>query len=506
MPKNSPRNYLYVALFLLVVLAVPALLALLPQPAVVTLPPQVGVVDLSAADFDDTVYYYKDNTWQHWPAALLTPQQLEAPGAPLPGEMGYDDFRTVQYATHRVQLRLPPGQVYALSMRSADYAMRLYVDGEELGAVGRPGATAESNTPGVAQVTYYFMPTGDVTTIVVLSSNWVHREGAFAPNFTIGTAANIDALNRHTQLITFLLTGSLLTGFLYHLGLFLLNRRRFATLVFALGCLLMAILCGNFTALFPLGISWYAAIRLEYIVHFLTFGVMVLFLQLLYPRLLHRYATRAFYALVGLYVLSTFVFPPKTYTLLIIGFEAAAALMAVYVLVRLAMQLRRPSPAKVLTFAGMGFVALCGIYDILFRVNVVFTPPPVGQLFTTPVAMVFLMFCYALVVALDYAETEHRAEEAQRKVAEAEARVLELLAQSETPAHAQPADFGLSARETDVLWLLLDGKTRPEITESLDISPGTVNTYCSRIYKKTNVKGLAELYKLFGVALPAEKT
>lgn len=502
MQKNRPRNLIYIGAYLLLVLAAWLLLALLPRPAVVTLSKQTGVVDLSAANFEDTVYRYWENNWESWPEALLTPSDLAAPNAPLPGTMTYDDFRTVQYATHRMQLRLPPGQVYALSMRSADYAMRLFIDDAELGAVGSPGATEDSNTPGVAQVTYYFQPKGEVTTILVQSSNWVHKEGAFAPNFTVGRAGDIDAMNRHTLYTTALVTGVLMMAFFYHLGLFVLNRRRVVTLVFALGCLLLAAMGSNIVALFFPGINWYAAFRLEYLIHFATFLVLCLFLQLLFPRLLHRFVARGYYALAGLYALSTFVFPPKIYSSLLVGFEVASAGMMVCILVRLAMQLRQRKLQNTLAFTGMLLVCLFGANDILYKSGIMFLGPISGQSFTTPIAMMFFVFCYALVVALEYAETEHRAEAAQRQVAEAEARVLELLAKGEPFPHAQPADYGLSQRETDVLWLLLDGKTRPEISESLGISAGTVNTYCSRIYQKANVKGLGELYKLFGVAPP----
>lgn len=502
---NKYKNTIYITAYLLLVLAVWLVFSLLPQPEAVKLEEQSGVVDLSGADFDNTVYRYSDNRWQHYPEALLTPADFAGVSIPQDSPMSYDDFRTIQYATHRVQLRLQPGRVYAITMKSSDYAMRLFIDDVEAGAVGNPGATEESNTPGVAYQTYYFQPTGDVTTILVQSSNWVHREGAFPPNFTIGTAEGIEANNRHTLMMTILITGVLLTAALYHLGLFALNRRRVVTFVFALCCLLLAAMQSSLPQIFFPGYNWYAAFRVEYIVHFLTFATLCLFLQLLFPRLLHRYVARAYYALAGLYILTTFIFSTKVYSSLLIGFEAVSVGMIVYILIRLAMQLKERKPQNTLAFAGMLLVCLFGVNDILYTNHVSFLGNIAGQFFTTPIAMCFFVFCYALVVALEYAETERRMKEAQRQVAEAEARVLELAAKSETPAHALPEDFSLSEREIEVLWLLLDGKARKEICEITGISMGTVNTHCSRIYKKTETNSLAGLYKLFGLSQPVEK-
>jgi DNA-binding CsgD family transcriptional regulator len=305
-------------------------------------------------------------------------------------------------------------------------------------------------------------------------------------------------------MMSFLITGVLLTAWLYHLGLFVLNRRRVVTFVFSLCCLLLAAMQNSLSQFFP-DMSWYTAFRIEYIVHFLTFVMLCLFLQFLFPRLLHRYVTRAYYALAGAYILATFIFSPKVYSSLLIGFQIVSAGMIAYALVSLAMQLKERKTQNTLAFVGMALVCLLGVNDLLYTNGVAFLGNIAGQFFTTPIAMCFFVFCYALVVALDYADTERRMKEAQRQVAEAEARIVELAAKSELAAHARPEDFGLSEREKEVLWLLLDGKARKEVAHIINIGQGTVNTYCERIFRKTKTSGLLQLSKLFGVARPTGK-
>ena len=59
----------------------------------------------------------------------------------------------------------------------------------------------------------------------------------------------------------------------------------------------------------------------------------------------------------------------------------------------------------------------------------------------------------------------------------------------------------LSKREKEVVQLLLAGKSRMEISASLDISLHTVNTYCARIYKKMDVSGLGGLLEFLKIPL-----
>ena len=53
----------------------------------------------------------------------------------------------------------------------------------------------------------------------------------------------------------------------------------------------------------------------------------------------------------------------------------------------------------------------------------------------------------------------------------------------------------LTARESDVLKLLVDGKSNKEIGKALSISVRTVETHRNHIYKKLNLKSLSELTK-----------
>ena len=56
----------------------------------------------------------------------------------------------------------------------------------------------------------------------------------------------------------------------------------------------------------------------------------------------------------------------------------------------------------------------------------------------------------------------------------------------------------LSARESEVVRLILQGKSIPEMVEILRIKDKTINTYRYRMYEKLGVKNDVELVHLFG--------
>jgi DNA-binding NarL/FixJ family response regulator len=62
-------------------------------------------------------------------------------------------------------------------------------------------------------------------------------------------------------------------------------------------------------------------------------------------------------------------------------------------------------------------------------------------------------------------------------------RVLEMFARMATPQ----ADYGLSARERQILQRLVDGLTKNEIAEELGLSPHTIDGHVRNIYAKLHV-------------------
>jgi signal transduction histidine kinase len=291
-------------------------------------------------------------------------------------------------------------------MKTSDYAMRLFIDGEEIDNVGVPGDTRESSVPMVAERVYSFTPEGETVTFIVQTSNFVHVDGCYAPNLILGSHENIIRKSTNETAASFIIFGCLLTAALYHLGLFLLNRSRKKVLLFAVSCLMLALLDKKWFFIFFPEYNWFVAIRFEYIWHFATFAALTLFLTTLYPKLLHRYVTRAYYALAGLYVLATLLLDSTVFTGLLLYFEIASICMILYIFIRLVMALRYKTLQTALSFVGVFAVGLLGLNDILYYRGIQLIGPIGGKFYGAPLGMAFFVFCFSLALSIEYAETE----------------------------------------------------------------------------------------------------
>jgi len=352
------------------------------------------------------VYRANDRSWESWGHQLYTPDDFANNSVEPPRFFDSAEAMSTSYATHRLHLVIPTDNDYGISMMTAEYAMRIYINGTEIDSVGVPSDTRETTEHRTAERTYYFSPAKDGTvSILVQTANFVHNDGSGAPTIVIGKAKNIMERDQADFVVSFLIVGCLIAAFLHHLGLFCLNRQRKIDLIFSICCLFLALMNKKLVLLFWPNYIFAVAIRLEYMIHFLTFAAFIYFIEQLHPQLLHRYITRSYYAFAGLYLLLLFL-DSLIFTRLIVGFQAVSVCMICYVLVRLVMSLQERRLQNYLSFVGIVVLGLMGINDILYYRNIVIVPPIDGQFLMAPIGMIFFVFSYSLAMSTKHAETE----------------------------------------------------------------------------------------------------
>jgi len=511
------------ALFFMLIGGLWTMVVGMPAPSLIRLQSEQRISpDLTMKDFSNSVYMLRwgDWAWESWPEALFTPDDFTGSQIQMePVTLTNDDYMVVQYVTHRLRLKLPPGKTYGMSVPSSDYAMRLFINGEEIDSVGVPAASREEAVPRTDTRVYHFVPQSEEVTLIVQTSNFVHRDGCYPPNIAVGLSAAVNRLAQKELIQSIVALSGLMAACLYYVALFLLNRRQPNALVLAACCLLMALMNKQLVPLFFPEYNWYIAFQAEYLIHFATFGMVSLLIHLLFPGALHKPVIWGYLGLCGLYALSTFVLDTRVYSSTLIGFQAASVLMMLYVLVRLALSMRVKQSDKdanhskrlqnLLGFVGLLVLCLLGANDMLYHQKLLSALrmltgwPFAAPVFTTQPGMLFFTLCYAMIVSLDFAETQRQMEEARRQLREAEAQYNEMRKhiRAELEANQPPSmdDLNLSSREKEVAMLLMNGHSREAVVNLLGISRGTVNTLCSRIYKKSGVSGVSDLMHLLGV-------
>ncbi len=460
-----------------------------------------GIADLRNLNFTQYVYT-SDWDWEGWANELYTPQEIRGGVAGPPQRLTTADHRTAQYATYRLRLALPAGGYYALDMHTSDYSMRLFINGEEAALVGLPGKTREESIPRTLDTVYYFtLEDTDVLELVVNTSNFVHREGATPPSFAVGTATAIGQREHNGMLRLGVIIGCLVMACLHSLAMYVFNPQRVASLLLALSCaLLICMTTRPLPFFFPDTYNWFAAIRMEYVVHFAIFAILPLFMQRMFPRLFYKWVLRVFLGICAFCTFATLVSDPIFFTWLMPVFNVSAVAFMAYAFVRLLMAVPSGNWQNWLAFLGFCPLLLFTVNDILRINGIPWLGTYSGLTFTAPVGMVIFVVCYAMALSEEYAEQEVGRLKAMEQMADAKARFAALQTQmNATQNHPSIDDLKLSPREKEVSLLLIDGKSREETADLLKISLGTVNTLCSRIYKKTGVDGLHGLAALLGV-------
>ncbi len=410
--------------------------------------------------------------------------------------MGRDDFIEVEYVTHRLTLLLPPGEIYGISMKTPVYSMRLFIGGEEIATEGRPAITREEVVPSTRDRTYFFQPKAERVDIIIQTANFVHgKSGCRPPAITVGHGENVNTMDRRATFLNALIIGSLLTVGLYHLSLFLLNRRRVSTLLFGACCVLFALFDKKLLfALFP-NISWYAEVRLEYLFHFFNYAAVIWFFYKQFPGLLNKWVARVSCAFVLLHCFllpfDTLVFTGNQYPVMTV-----TGLMIVYILIRFVRTMRGGGISYILGFAGFLVLGLCGINDLFDNANLFLMFGFTGHLATTPVGMVFFVFCYSMVNAIEYAETRRREEALAERYA-----LLDGLNRTKTEflqdmGHEMRAPLTVIATGIDAADMLLR-KGEAEREEAKGIL-GTIRDETQRIGRM--VSGMISLANMSGIA------
>lgn len=465
---------------------------MLPGPEQKVLVGSEATFDMRDSSLEDTVYLI-NSAWESWPEQLYEPQELETTKDSVSSKEL--DYTNTDYATHRIFLKLQPGVSYGISFTASKYAMRLYVDGEEAFSTGPLGTTRESTESREYKGAYYFTPTQETVEIVVHAANFVHQQGGQPPDLTVGTQQNITRLERKLDIESGLVTGFLIAASLFHLGIFMLNRRQKSSLLFALFCLLLAVQSSQLIVFLLPSYDWSFVTRIEYLLNLGALTTLILLIKRLFPRALNVWVYRGFIAFCITYCILVLFTDSTIYTQWLFVFQAISIILALYILVCVAMELREKTMRNTLAFLGLLLVGICGIGDVLIRNDLIPFGLVAGQFFTIGTGAMLLVLCYVLVLAIEQSEVDKKAADAHRASVQAEDRYAKLMEekQGNETLFDKLAEFGLTARETEVASLLLNGKSREEIAGLLFVSIGTVNTHCTNIYRKVGCSSVGEL-------------
>ena len=278
--------------------------------------PQVrdGLIDLTDWNFDRDGWLALTGNYEfYWLQHLSSTEflQLDENNPTLqyvPGEwngaiIDGETISGVGYATYRVNVLVSTRRALALKLPDFGTASRVYINGEEKFSAGIAGKSAATTQAGYRTGIARFEPRGNRVEIILQVSNFEHRLGGAWLPILIGTPEQLTTIREDQLARDFVLFGATLIIGLYNLVLFAMRRENRSGLYLGLFCLLLAtrqLMVGDrfATHLFDT-LPFEIYVKFEYLGWYLAGNAFVAFMNSLFPKEFHRYATYGLHGLFG---------------------------------------------------------------------------------------------------------------------------------------------------------------------------------------------------------------
>jgi len=298
--KLNPRLP-YLSIPLIILLAV-LLVSIANPPPLYYVSSNYGKFDLRGMDFENYVALL-GGVVEYIPGVLLNPDEFDA----WENETLFGGVSPYSFSTSRIRIYVEDGKWYTFFRNSTDYSHRMYVNGEWLLDIGKPGETSETDIPNTGRITFTAQGVDGVIEIVQQSSNHVHRSGGGHLWWFVGTGTLLSDWTRAEQYQTSIILGSFLVLALLFLMLFFTHRRNFANLFFAIFCFVwfmrMGVTGGRvFTVIIP-WLDWFWKFRIEYIAIPLSAILTLAIANIIFRNALHKTVLKIFYGISGAFIL-----------------------------------------------------------------------------------------------------------------------------------------------------------------------------------------------------------
>lgn len=282
-----------------------------------------GVLDLRNWDEFTNQVISLDGDWEFYWNLLIEPSQftkdmqpftyIEVPKAwNKQGNFRYS-FPAFGYATYRLHILHNlkcVGQIKTLLMPYVHSAYTIWVNGKIISQNGKVGTSKATMIPFQLPVITQFVIDSSDTEIVLHISNFQQRTGGILRSIKYG---NYDIINKQYELdlfITLFVTSALFIIFLYHIGLFVVNKGYKPNLYFALFCAIIGfrlLLTDEklFVKIVPT-LPWDVYLRMEYATLLFAIIFFAHFIDSLYLKMVNSIILRAsdiYFSLFFIFVL-----------------------------------------------------------------------------------------------------------------------------------------------------------------------------------------------------------
>jgi len=444
-----------------------------------------GCIDLSALGKGS--YAVLTCLWDFWPNRFVDPKEASLGKAPMEvmatahwNQLNSRELSTTGFATYHLRvLGLPPGKLLGLKITCPLSAARVFVDGNEVLAMGVPGKSASDEVPRWDSAVVAISSATGSSDIVIHVSNYVDFSGGLTTPILLGDYKAVWAVR--TSLVTlemFELGALAIIGF-YLILVFAFRPTEKYALLFGLLSLVLAFrtLCyDEFVLLtfFP-RLPFPILFRAGYLTFSLPFALLAGFFRQLFPRYMPAWLSNAVAIFSAIFSAFIVFAPLHLVTISLLPAEMVAIAYLAYILFILVRALIDRHPGSGLILLGLLLFAIPMIHDIL-----VINGDLKGE-YIAPFGTILFFLTLAFMISRNSAKA---------------LRSREVVFVKEDRERLSLSEKGLSATEIAYAMALIGGTSVKGIAFKHEVSESTVRNSLARIYVKLGVSSMAAFMSL----------
>ncbi|MFA5669019.1 MAG: ATP-binding protein [Balneolaceae bacterium] len=300
-----------------------------------------GIIDLRTINFEDFETLALKGDWEFYWNELIEPSGISSISnrayTYFPDLWNNNDAASsFGYATYALTILLPKSYPeLALSIPDLYTSYNLYINNELIASNGKVAKTRSEYVPKWLPTTVSLSKFSQTELHLTLQvANFDHFKGGGRLPINLGLEKDLARIRDLKLGYAFTLTGSLIMGGLFFLGLYLFGRNEKPILYFSLFCLTYSYRIIG-TGLYPLhllliDIPWIYTIRAEYLALYISPVFFGLFLKHQYPKESSIIVIRIFHSIFLLLSLVSLILPPYYFTQYITYFFIIGPIYIVY--------------------------------------------------------------------------------------------------------------------------------------------------------------------------------
>jgi len=362
-----------------------------------------GIWDLRSFDFANGNARLM-GTVEFIPSALLTPTEFAERQDEV--VIGYV-HEAAEYATSRVRLLMPADAYYTFSRISTDFADRIFVNGLWLHDVGVPATNLDDIIPFTERVTFTVRPENVdgyyIIEIIQQTANLGMRgRGVFPQHWRIGGYSFYQTILRADFSVNIVLGAYIALALSFMLLFFHLKNYR-SNLYFALLCLIWFLRTGvtSSARAFAVLVPWLPGVpsmRIEFVAMPIAAILILAIIRDLFPGILHRHILPGIKAVSTVFAIIILFADAAVIGHVILVCQIFYLPCIIYIIVRFAMKLRKPSREQIIFVAGAFLFLYGAVRDFTYYSFQQFSLPPFDGTNLTQITMLAFAFCQAIAM------------------------------------------------------------------------------------------------------------